>query len=122
MKYFFPIILFLCGCAAITDGTLESAETITFTSIPSEAVVTTNGVRLCVTPCRVRVYRGSISSLTVQKDGYQSVRVDANKSSNIGIFGNIIFGGGVGVALDVLSGRVVVFADAVHVELEALNM
>ena len=120
MRYFLVLLVFLLGCASVIDGTLESAESITSTSTPTEANVFTNGVKLCVTPCRVRVYRWGIKNLLVQKDGFHAAQVDAQKSGNVSIFGNIIFGGGIGVILDTLTGRITVSADAVHAELKSL--
>ncbi len=120
MRYFLVLLVFLSGCASVIDGTLESAESITFTSTPTEANVFTNGVKLCVTPCRVRVYRWGIKNLLIQKDGFHAAQVDAQKSGNVSIFGNIIFGGGIGVVLDTLTGRITVSADAVHAELKSL--
>ena len=110
--------LVLTACASVVDGTLESAQPITLTSMPTGASVYAGHAKLCDTPCRPRVEDWRIQSLEVRKQGYIPVQLSAASDVDATTFGNILMGGVLGVAIDVASGRVVKYEDSIHVNLE----
>lgn len=94
------------GCATITRGTTDTLQVI---SEPSGAKVSTsNGYSCESTPCAIKMDRKSELVVTVSKDGCDTVRVNVtNKvadSGAAGVAGNVIFGGVIGLAVDVGTG------------------
>jgi hypothetical protein len=120
MKYFFLLFVLLAqSCASIVDGTIESKGLIYFSSSPSNAIVRINGVRICQTPCQQRIYSGDFKYITFEKDGFSPIKIDATENDiSAALAGNIIFGGGVGLGLDLLTGRATVNKDSVNVVFE----
>jgi len=51
------------------------------------------------------------------KEGYEPCVVKVKKGFNAATLGNAIAGGGIGLAIDVLSGIVVSTKDSIHIEL-----
>ena len=51
------------------------------------------------------------------KEGYEPCVVKVKKGFNAATLGNAIAGGGIGLAIDVLSGSVVSTKDSIHIEL-----
>ena len=117
MKYIFPLLVFLAqSCASIVDGTIESKGLIYFSSSPTNATVRINGIKICQTPCQQRIYSGDFKYITFEIDGFSPIQIDATKNDiNAALAGNIIFGGGVGLGLDLLTGRATVNKDSLNV-------
>jgi hypothetical protein len=121
MKRLITLTFFLLieSCASISDGTLESRGLIYFSSIPSRAEVRVNGTQVCQTPCQYRVNNGEFRYISFEKDGFRPVEIDATQNEiRSAIAGNLIFGGGIGLGLDLLSGRAVVSKDSINVVFE----
>lgn len=113
------VALLLGGCASISEGTVESSRGVLLTSTPSGALVTQGERRLCQTPCSVRAHQIDLTSpLSFDRDG---ARVDLDLQTRLDgrVIGNIIFGGFVGAAVDLLSGRVVVGDRHIHANLQS---
>jgi len=71
------------------------------------------------TPCRLQLNRREhFPTIVVKKEGYKPAVANFNRSFNAATLGNAIAGGGIGVAIDVLSGSVVSSDDSVHITLE----
>lgn len=108
----------IAGCASIVDGTLESAETITFVSVPTGAKIKSGTRTICITPCRQRVATHQIQSLSAELEGYETVELSSAQSFNPSMLGNIVAGGVVGAGLDALTGRAFLYDDLIDVRFE----
>ncbi len=109
------LILFTCilvvvslflGCASIVSGTRQE---INFSSSPSNASVaikTTNGMVLhnVTTPAVLALKRNQNYIISVNLPGYQETQAFINRDLNGWFLGNIIFGGLLGVVIDVADG------------------
>ena len=91
------------GCASIIHG---SRQDIRVTSNPSGAVVRVNlNNQATTTPGIVTLNRKEIGyALTFEKQGYKPVEVSLRRTVDGWLFGNIIFGGLVGIVIDFASG------------------
>lgn len=118
MKYLLAIALCVMpsACATVTDGTLESTETITFISSPSGAAIKSPGRTICYTPCRQTVPRRLIPQLYAEMPGYDIVSVDTSSEFNALVLGNAIVGGLPGLGIDIITGRVSRVGDVVNID------
>src|SRR4051794_13384129 len=92
------------GCASATRGTTES---ISIASTPPGATADISGLdnpTACVTPCVVQVKRNADVTVSINKPGYEPQVVPLTKevagSGAAGFAGNILVGGGGGIAGD----------------------
>lgn len=90
------------GCATIVH--LGGSEELNVTSEPSGAKVVVDGMERGITPVAVDVERKKPHKILVSKDGYQESQLSVDSSLSWWIAGNIVFGGLVGLLVDVLSG------------------
>jgi hypothetical protein len=106
------IVALLCvalgGCASATRGTTEQ---ISITSTPPGAHADFKGLdnpTACVTPCAVQVKRSADITVNITKEGYEPAVVPLAKevvgAGAAGFAGNILVGGGVGMAVDAVTG------------------
>lgn len=107
----------LGGCASISEGTLESSRGVLLTSTPSGAYVAQGQRRLCQTPCTIRAHQIDLSEPLTFTHGAERVDVDLQVRLDGRVLGNIIFGGLIGAAIDVASGRVAVGDRHIHADL-----
>ena len=111
-KVFKFLVLLLCpilllGCATIISG---RSQKISVSTTPSEAKVTLNGMEQ-KSPAIFTLDRTVPSyQVTIEKEGYKTVNVTIRRGINGWIFGNIIFGGIIGVVIDCASGSVYSFS------------
>lgn len=97
----------LGGCATITEG---SSQTIQIDTDPPGArcELTRNGqvvTRIPATPSIVSVYKeGGDLALTCRKPGYLDATLDTASDFQGAVLGNILFGGLIGIAIDMGSG------------------
>ncbi len=93
----------LAGCASIIHG---SRQDVRVTSVPSGAVVRVNlNNQATTTPGVLTLNRKEIGYvLTFEKQGYKPVEVSLRRTVDGWLFGNIIFGGLVGIVIDFASG------------------
>ncbi len=110
------LLVLSSGCATVTDGTLESTETITFVSTPAGAAIKAPGRTICYTPCRQSVPRRLISQLYAELPGYNIVPVDPSSEFNAMVLGNAVVGGLPGLGIDVLTGRATRVDNAVSID------
>ena len=93
------------GCASITRGTTEVF--VIETTPPGARASLSNGLT-CTTPCSLEVPRRGDFVVTIERDGYETVRstvvsgVDGEGAAGMG--GNVIFGGFIGAGIDAGSG------------------
>jgi hypothetical protein len=106
--YFFAGFSFLAflgsGCATIMSGT---KHTINVQAEPEDSKIFINGA-LHKSPCSQDVERGinaaSKNKIVVEKDNYKPCEMNLSGSVHPWIFGNIILGGLIGIAIDLGTG------------------
>jgi hypothetical protein len=110
----------LPGCATLTEG---SAQTIRIDTDPPDArcELTRNGqlvTRIPATPATVSVYKeaGDLQ-LTCRKPGYLDATLDTASDFQDMVLGNILFGGLIGVAIDMGSGATSRYPEAITLTL-----
>lgn len=79
------LILFNSCCTIITG----SSQKINFQSNPPDAIVSVDGVKVCMTPSVIKVKRKS-RVYEIKKDGYQDVVGSFTRRNNHVVWANII--------------------------------
>jgi hypothetical protein len=112
---FTPLLLLLPSCATIVAG---GPDMVPVSSKPEGARVLLDGQAVGTTPTTVTFARSCKGVLTFQLAGYETKTVDIDKQLNGWLFGNILFGGLIGIAVDAISGAAGKYPTTpVHVEL-----
>ena len=120
MKYIQSLIVLLIpvifnSCATITK---DDSQPVSFSSEPQGADVSLNSISVGTTPTTVMVKRKMGKTMvTYSKEGYRTQTFPLDKSVAGMTFGNIIFGGLIGVGVDVATGKATNYQDSVHVKL-----
>lgn len=91
----------LWGCATIMNGT---SQKIGISSTPSGAKVTVNNQALGVTPLFADLKRSDHHVVTIEMEGYQKAELTITRSVSGWVWGNVLFGGLIGLAVDAISG------------------
>lgn len=91
----------LAGCASIVNGTTEG---FTIDSTPAHAALTVDGVPQGQTPAQINLKRGQSHTIKLTLAGYQPTTIELQKSISGWVFGNIVFGGIIGLVVDVADG------------------
>ena len=98
-------LLVLQGCATITRGTTEAW---TVESEPIGAEVTLSSGESCTTPCTLTKKRKDAFMVTIEKEGYETVRTQIQSqvagAGAAGMAGNVLVGGIIGVGVDAATG------------------
>jgi uncharacterized protein YceK len=94
-------ILLVTGCASIVSGTTQP---ISFNSTPAGATVLVNGADMGKTPVTLQLKRNQNYAVGINLDGYKPETMDIKRGLNGWVWGNIIFGGLIGVVIDAASG------------------
>lgn len=89
------------GCASIMHG---SKQKIGISSTPTGASVTVDNKPLGVTPVFADLKRGEEHIVAIEMDGYEKTSLTITKSVSGWVWGNIVFGGLIGLAVDAISG------------------
>jgi hypothetical protein len=96
------IALLLSSCASIVSG---SKQNINFNSTPSGATVWVDDVNLGVTPVIAQLERiKKNQKVKIELQGYKPYELILNRKTNGWIWGNILFGGIIGIIIDASSG------------------
>jgi hypothetical protein len=99
-------VLSLGACATVTRGEHTAWEVRT--SPPGAQVKTSNGMICDSTPCSLRMMRKDKFTATITKPGYKTVEIKVtNKISGqggLGLAGNVIIGGVIGLGVDAVTG------------------
>ena len=107
--------LFFSGCATITK---DDSQPVAFSSDPQGATVLINNIARGVTPTTIMVKRAmSTQMISLELAGYHTESFKLEKSVSGMTFGNIIFGGLVGVGVDIATGKATNYEESVHVKL-----
>ena len=94
------LVFSLIGCATIVKGKFQK---ITVTSDPSQAFVTVDGQQTKTPGVVTLDTTRSMYVLRFEKEGYEPVEVKIKRGLSGWLFGNIIFGGIIGIVIDFAS-------------------
>jgi hypothetical protein len=89
------------GCASIMHGT---SQKVGISSSPSGAKVTIDNKPLGNTPLFADLKRDEEHVVTIEMAGYEKSQLTLTKSVSGWVWGNIVFGGFIGLAVDAISG------------------
>ncbi len=90
------------GCATIVH--LGSDEELSVSSEPSGAKVVIDGTERGMTPLATKVERKKDHAVVLTKEGFEESQSRVESHISSWIAGNVIFGGLVGILVDVMSG------------------
>ena len=96
-------VLSLSGCATIMHG---AHQDVGISSTPTGASVSVDDVTLGVTPVVAKVKRKGNHVVKIQMAGYLPFETTLTNSVSGWIWGNIAFGGLIGLAVDAISGGI----------------
>ena len=95
------IIVGIVGCASIMHGTTQD---VGISSNPSSAKVWANGQELGKTPLNTKLTRKDNHIIKIELDGYEPYETTFTRSVSGWVWGNIVIGGLIGLAIDGISG------------------
>lgn len=109
-----PIVVSsLTSCAAIVA---PKTFNVPIDSVPPGAVVAYRDANVGVTPCTVKMHR-SCSRVVLKREGFHDQWVDVGTGTSGWIVGNVVFGGLIGLIVDLAGGAKTLNADACWVAL-----
>jgi uncharacterized protein YceK len=91
----------ITGCASIIHGTTQK---VGVSSTPTGAAVTIDNKPLGNTPLFADLSRKNEHIVTIEMPGYDKTELTLTKSVSGWVWGNIVFGGLIGLAVDAISG------------------
>lgn len=94
-------VLGLSGCGTIING---SSQLINVSSNPSGASISVDGIRNAQTPAYISLARKSGHALEITLDGYQPFQMQIQRGTSGWVWGNIVFGGLIGLVVDASTG------------------
>lgn len=107
--------MLLSSCATIVHGTSQS---ISISSCPSNASIWIDGIYYGQSPMVVKLARQDNHMVNIQLEGYQPYQMFLTKQVSGWVFGNIIFGGIIGIAVDAITGGIYrLTPEQVHAEM-----
>ncbi len=89
------------ACASIMHG---KSQDVNIASQPSGASVTVDNQALGTTPVVAKLKRKDKHVITVKMDGYQPFEMTTTRSTSGWVWGNVVFGGLIGLAVDLGGG------------------
>src|SRR5438045_124497 len=89
------------ACASIMHG---KSQDVNIASQPSGASVTVDNQALGMTPVVAKLKRKDKHVITVKMDGYQPFEMTTTRSTSGWVWGNVVFGGLIGLAVDLGGG------------------
>ncbi len=93
--------VFVTGCATIIHGTTQY---VGFSSAPSGAAVIVDGATRGKTPTVLKLRRKDNHIIQIKLAGYQPFDATITRSVSGWVWGNIVFGGVIGLAVDAITG------------------
>lgn len=79
-------------------------QDIGISSNPSGAIVMVDGSQFGKTPVIANLQRGKSHVITIHKDGYEDASLTTSADVSGWVWGNILFGGLIGLAVDAIGG------------------
>jgi len=104
MKKFLLLSLsfLFAGCATIIHGTNQH---ISVNSSPPGAKVSVNGIPVATTPAKIKLSRSERTvNILIEKEGYRPQGVVLSRKLSGWFFGNLLFGGWIGMIIDAVDG------------------
>lgn len=95
------LTILLTGCASIMHGTTQG---IGVSSSPTNARVIVDNMPLGNTPIVANLKRKDNHTVRIELDGYQPFEMAIARKTSGWVWGNIVFGGLIGLAVDAISG------------------
>ena len=95
------VVVALSGCATIMHGT---SQDIGFQSSPTNAKVLVDGLPMGNTPVVAKLSRKDNHIVKMNLDGYQPFEATLTRGTSGWVWGNVVFGGLIGLAVDAMSG------------------
>lgn len=95
------LIIALTGCATIMHGTRQG---ISISSVPTGATVTIDGQSAGKTPISPDLSRKEKHLVKIELEGYMPFEMYVNRKVSGWVWGNVAFGGLIGLAVDAISG------------------
>ncbi len=97
----FGLIVSLTGCATIMTGKYQS---VPVTSDPPGVKVRADTGETIITPGKFNLIRNEEHTLMAECPGYDSQQLKLHNKAQGWVWGNILFGGGIGLVVDCVSG------------------
>lgn len=91
----------LLACATIMQG---SSQEVSIASTPSGAKVFIDGLEHGVTPAAPKLSRKDVHTVRIEMEGYQPWEMKFTRATSGWVWGNIVFGGIPGLAVDAITG------------------
>jgi hypothetical protein len=91
----------LAGCGTIMHG---STQDVSIASQPSGAEIRVNGIQNAETPALLVLERKRSHTLELTLDGYEPHQMQLQRSTSGWVWGNIVFGGLIGLVVDASTG------------------
>lgn len=115
-RHIFLLLLPLTmGCASMMQGSTESAG---ISSNPDGATVFVNGEIKGETPVILDLKRKSDYRIELKKEGYQDASASITHNVSGWVWGNVLFGGLIGLAVDACAGGMYKLStDTIHLDL-----
>ena len=95
------MLVFTQACGTIMQGTTQE---VGISSNPSKASVTINGQDKGVTPVILDLKRKDSHLIRIELDGYEAYETTLTRKVSGWVWGNIVFGGLIGLAVDAVAG------------------
>lgn len=92
----------ITGCATIVHG--GGKQRMTIDSDPTDATATIDGTTKLQTPASIKLKRNKDHTIVFEKPGYEIAQTLIHHEISGWVFGNILIGGLIGVAVDFGSG------------------
>jgi len=96
-----PALILAAACGTIMHG---SSQQIGISSAPTGAQVHVNGNQLGVTPVLADLKRKDAQLIRVTMEGYRPFEMTLTRSVSGWVWGNLVFGGLIGLAVDAITG------------------
>ena len=110
----------LSSCATIVNG---SHQSIGIVSQPSNAAVWVDRTYVGTTPLIVEMSRKDQHFVQIALDGFEPYEVTFSRRLSGWVFGNIVFGGFIGLAVDAISGGLYMLTpEQLQVELQSQQL
>lgn len=94
-------VLAVVGCASIMNSSMQE---VSFSSIPSRATVTINGEHKGLTPLVADLKRKNNHNVVIELQGYEPYEVVMKRATSGWMWGNLVFGGIIGIIIDARNG------------------
>lgn len=97
----FTVTMLVSGCGLLVLG---KTQEVGFQSAPTAATVTIDGVERAKTPVVLRLSRKRSHIVRMELPGFKPVEATLTRSVSGWVWGNLVFGGVVGLAVDAMTG------------------